>query len=276
MALEIASYISDLVPANPTGADSAAQGDNHLRLLKQVLQNTLVGQDQALVTGKTKALRLPAGTVADREGSPALGSIRFNSQTAEFEGFGATGWIVLGGQAASGASAMGIVRERFLATAAQTAFLLTDVPSVVGVLGVYINGVLQDPVDAYTVSGMTVTLSEGAELNDEVIVLYGGVGAPIIDAASVGYVPAGANAVDTDVQSKLREIVSIKDFGAVGDGVTDDTGAFQAATAASPNQGVLVPIASYVITGDVPGKFYSFGLVTILGGTVTTITNLLP
>src|SRR3990167_4295772 len=46
-------------------------------------------------------------------------------------------------------------------------------------------------------------------------------------ASLVGYLPAGTGAVATDVQSKLRESVSVLDYGAVGDGVTDDSAAFQ-------------------------------------------------
>jgi hypothetical protein len=41
-------------------------------------------------------------------------------------------------------------------------------------------------------------------------------------SASIAYTPAGTGAIATTAQNKLRESVSVKDFGAVGDGVTDD------------------------------------------------------
>lgn len=50
-------------------------------------------------------------------------------------------------------------------------------------------------------------------------------------ASLVGFLQAGAGAVATTVQSKLRETVSITDFGAKVDGVTDDTAAWLAAIA---------------------------------------------
>ena len=67
----------------------------------------------------------------------------------------------------------------------------------------------------------------------------------------VGFLQAGTNAVPTTVQAKLRETVSVKDFGAVGDGVADDTAAFTSAVAALPSSGgiVIVPDAvGYKIT----------------------------
>ena len=73
-------------------------------------------------------------------------------------------------------------------------------------------------------------------------------------SGSVGYLPAGTSAVSTTVQTKLRESVSVQDFGAVGNGVADDTAAIQAAiTSAQSNGGVVFfPRGQYrVTTGNI-------------------------
>jgi len=66
----------------------------------------------------------------------------------------------------------------------------------------------------------------------------------------VGYLPVGAGAVPTTVQSKLRESVSVLDFGAVGDGVTDDTISIQAAITYGVinKQEVYFPAGVYRVT----------------------------
>jgi hypothetical protein len=68
------------------------------------------------------------------------------------------------------------------------------------------------------------------------------------------FLQAGSGAVQRTVQSKLRDVVSVKDFGAVGDGVADDTAAFTSAVAALPSSGgiVIVPDAvGYKITSSI-------------------------
>ena len=75
------------------------------------------------------------------------------------------------------------------------------------------------------------------------------------NAINVEYDPAGTGAVSTNVQAKLRQIVSVKDFGAVGDGVTNDLPAFQAAhdsfSASNSAVGgeIWIPTGSYYLAG---------------------------
>ena len=52
MALETGNYISDLVKTNPLSSDDISQGDDHLQLIKKILQKTFpVGTDSALDSG---------------------------------------------------------------------------------------------------------------------------------------------------------------------------------------------------------------------------------
>mgnify|MGYP001428693723 FL=1 len=56
MSLESAYFISSLVPTNPPGTDLRAQGDDHLRLIKSVLQNTFPNAFKAFLFPTTAAV----------------------------------------------------------------------------------------------------------------------------------------------------------------------------------------------------------------------------
>lgn len=80
--------------------------------------------------------------------------------------------------------------------------------------------------------------------------------------ADLYFLQAGTGAVQRTAQDKMRETLSVKDFGAKGDGVTDDTTAIQACYtyAATLNSATVVwPAADYLVSG-----------ISITGTTITT------
>ena len=108
---------------------------------------------------------------------------------------------------------------------------------------VYIDGVYQNKA-GYSISGTTLTFSEAPPLNAAIeIVVARSLDVAGTDAANVGYTQGGTGSVLTTVEAKLQETVSVKDFGAVGDGVTDDTAAIQAALGASDS--IYFPAGTY-------------------------------
>lgn len=88
----------------------------------------------------------------------------------------------------------------------------------------------------------------------------------------VEFLQLGLGSVRRSAQEKMRDIVSVKDFGASESAsAAQNTAAFNAAKVAGVP---LVPAGTYAISGSVTGTFYSFGGVTITGGTVADLVNL--
>ena len=69
-------------------------------------------------------------------------------------------------------------------------------------------------------------------------------------AGMVGFLQSGAGAVSRTLQDKMRESVSVKDFGAIGGGVINDTTAFNTAIAFCKlmGKGLKIPDDTYLLT----------------------------
>jgi len=97
-------------------------------------------------------------------------------------------------------------------------------------------------------------------------------------AAGISYAPSGTGAVTTTVQAKLQQTVSVKDFGAVGDGSTDDTAAIQAALNSGAATIVFPPTSNYYnITSGLLVKSNTtiFGYGATLKTTSSSVFNML-
>jgi len=67
---------------------------------------------------------------------------------------------------------------------------------------------------------------------------------------AITFLQAGTSAVARTAQSKMRDVVSVKDFGAVGDGAADDTAAIQAAMNIGARE-IRFPAGTYKITAKI-------------------------
>lgn len=147
-----------------------------------------------------------------------------------------------------------IEEEVITATSSQTIFNLSDITYTPGTnnLSVFVDGINQIvDVDYTETNSTTVTFLSG--VTGGLLVKFTTaipVSGTSTNASVVSYTPAGANAVVTNVQAKLRERISVKDFGAVGNDVADDTTSIQNAIdyANSIGGDIYFPAGTYRIS----------------------------
>jgi polygalacturonase len=86
-----------------------------------------------------------------------------------------------------------------------------------------------------------------------------------------GFIQEGTGAVQRTVESKLQDVVSVKDFGAVGDGVADDTAAIQAALNSNARTIHLIGGQTYKVTSSI--TIPANKIVVGNGATITTASH---
>lgn len=114
----------------------------------------------------------------------------------------------------------------------------------------------QDIEDAMEAVQTKVGINDSTDPNSldyRVATLEGNPPLPGLDSSRVVYDPPFTNSVERTAESRLSDIVSVKDFGAVGDGVTDDSAAIQRgieAVAALGAYGLYFPSGQYYVPNN--------------------------
>jgi hypothetical protein len=199
----------------------------------------------------TRSIKIPVTDGLSLDMELPTAAARANS----FLAFDATGEPTVVTAGSPGAPTT-MTRQQFSGTGSQVAYTLASDPGALGnSCEVFVGGIYQQR-DTYTIAGTTLTFTAapvaGTDNIEVVNFLTTAIGTT--DSSLVTYVPAGTSATQRTVQAKLRDVVSVKDFGAVGDGVTDDTAAIQAAITAcagTSGKSVYFPAGDYYISAAI-------------------------
>jgi len=237
--------------------------------------------DSNLTIPATQPIRTSNG-YAYRNGTPALlytageFSITIRNKREEFVLYSPVGYGF--DPAAVSAS---VVKNDFTGNGVQVAFVLSASPSTILATNIFINGVYQEK-DSYTLVGNVITFSIAPPLSSSIEIMTNETG--VINtgnATAISYTAGFSGATAQTVQTKLEQYVSVKDFGAVGDGVADDSAAIQAAIDAVNTGGggqIWFPQGKYNI--DTTGlviyqNIILSGDVTRYGGSTTRGTSII-
>lgn len=126
------------------------------------IKTTTPNAEAALHIESTDSIILPVGAQGDRPGAPVTGMFRFNTTSSKLEVYDGTAWVSIGENTTTT-----VVSETFSGDGTEVNFTLSQTLTTAAAI-VSINGVVQIPGTAYSISGSTLTFTEAPELGDTV------------------------------------------------------------------------------------------------------------
>jgi len=239
-------YVDSVIATGAANAAAAANSASAAAASASAAATTLDSFDDRYLGAKT------SDPSVDNDGNALLvGAIYFNSTSKVMRVWNGANWQD------SSANA-NVLRWRKTAAGGETSLTGNDDNSqtltyTVNLEAVFLNGaLLQRGVDYVATTGNSITGLVALTAGDVVEVLaFSQVSLLAIPSNTVTFTQSGTGAVQRTLESKLKDVVSVKDFGAVGDSDfsgngTDDTAAFQAAI--NTGKTVYVPKGTYKIT----------------------------
>lgn len=150
--VEASADVTDATNVTAAGAlmDSELTAIASVKALNQGVATTDSPAFTNLTLNGTGSVKVPTGTTAQRDSSPAAGMFRFNSTTSQFEGY-TSGWGEIGGGGAD------LNVNTFTGDGSTTAYTISSSPLIANTL-VYIDGVYQNK-SAYSVANDVITFS---------------------------------------------------------------------------------------------------------------------
>ena len=169
--IEASADVTDTANVTSAGAlmDSELTAIASVKALNQGVATSDSPSFTNLTLSGTGSVKVPAGTTAQRDGSPAAGMFRYNSSLEQFEGY-TSEWGSIGG----GGGTNTFTTDSFTGNGSTTAYALSQVTSSEDNLLVFIEGVFQQQ-DAYsiaTASGTTTLTFSAAPANGNAILIY--------------------------------------------------------------------------------------------------------
>ena len=232
---------SDIQNLQPT--DLTNQGGFYPTVINDALDRATI-QIQQLQEKSDRSLKLPVSSTASPQlpGASANNLLAWNSAGDGLTNVDPTSLVTVVAYATAYA-------DVFVGNGITTSWTLTRNPASLYNLDVSISGSSQEPGRDYTLSGTTFTMTTPPPMGARIVVKYKeGLPNASGDSQDIRYLPGLPNAVTRTVQSKLRESVSVLDFGADATGVADSTLAIQRALDSGATE-VVVPPGTYKITG---------------------------